>query len=392
MRLILHIGTPKTGTTALQQFLHANREALATRGFHYATPSHGLREASRVAAALNLGESRAVHGFFARHEDLARRRGAHTLLVSAERFSLMSVVDAMMRREVCVNGVKRDHTLIETLQSLIPKGIDNRQIVCYFRRPDRYAESLYSQHVKRGMIFDGTFENFLPIIRPALLYNQNMRSWSDVFGKESCFVRSYERVEADIVRDFMRNVLNIDDLTYFVHLENAGNERVSRDALEFKRLRNRSASYKERDMERTILRLVDERLGLRKSEPDSYQDFLSPDERAEFLKLVQPEMEALQTSLEVPPFPPFDSEFAKARWSPYPGLSEQRKHEIQAEYDSVSRRAAFRFERLTLRSAGFLRKNVPSAGVLLDGLKALGTKDALRRLMRRIQLGSSYVR
>jgi hypothetical protein len=388
MKLLLHIGTPKTGTTALQQFLHANREDLATRGFHYATPSHGLREASRVAAALSLGKSRAVHGFFAKHVDLARRRGADTLLVSAERFSLMSVVDANMRREVCVNGVERDHALIETLQSLIPKGIENRQIVCYFRRPDRYAESFYSQHVKRGMMFDGTFEDFLPIIRPALLYNQNMRSWSDVFGKENCLVRSYERVGADIVGDFMMNVLNIDDLTDFVHLENAGNERVSRDVLEFKRLRNRSASYKERDMERTILRLVDEQLGLRDTEPDYYQDFMSPDERAEFLRLVQPEIEALQASYDVPPFPPFDPKTAKANWSPYPGLGEELRHEIELRYDSINRRVAFRFERLTLRFAGFLRKYVPSAGVLLDGLKAFGAKHTLRRFMRRIQLGS----
>jgi hypothetical protein len=387
MKLILHIGTPKTGTTALQQFLHANREALATRGFHYATPSHGLREASRVAAALNLGKSRAVHGFFAKHVDLARRRGAHTLLVSAERFSLMSVVDAMMRREVCVHGVERDHALIETLQSLMPKGIENRHIVCYFRRPDRYAESLYSQHVKRGMIFDGTFEDFLPIIRPALFYNQNMRSWSDVFGKENCFVRSYERVGADIVGDFMMNVLNIDDLTDFVHLENAGNERVSRDVLEFKRFRNRFASYKERDMERTILRLVDEQLGLRDTEPDYYQDFLSPDERAEFLKLVQPEIEALQASYDVPPFPPFDLENAKASWKPYPGLDQQRRQEIELHYDRITGRPAFRLERLILRSAGFVRTKVPSGGVLLDVLRAFGAKHALRRWMRRIQLG-----
>jgi hypothetical protein len=239
------------------------------------------------------------------------------------------------------------------------------------------------------MIFDGTFQDFLPIIRPALLYNQNMWSWSDVFGKENCFVRSYERAGADIVGDFMMNVLNIDDLTDFVHLENAGNERVSRDVLEFKRLRNRSATYNERDMERTILRLVDERLGLRDTEPEYYQDFLSPDERVEFLKLVQPEMEALQASYDVPPFPPFDPKTAKANWNPFPGLGEERRHEIELQYDSINRRMAFRLERLSLRSAGFLRKSLPGAGALLDELKALGAKDALRRLMRRIQLGNN---
>jgi hypothetical protein len=388
MKLLLHIGTPKTGTTALQAFLHENRETLAASGFHYATGPHGLREGNHVANALNLGQSSVVYAFFTKHMDLARRRGARTILVSAENFSVMSVVHAMPRREVCTNAIERDRVLIETLHALIPEGIDTSQIVCYFRRPDRYAESLYSQHVKRGIIFDGTFEEFLPIIRPALLYDQHMRSWSDAFGKENCIVRLYEATRADIVRDFMSNVLSIDDISHFEHLENAGNERVSRDVLEFKRLKNRSASFKERDMERTILRLVDEQMELRTNEPDDYQDFLSPHERAEFLRLLEPQMEVLQASYDVPPFPPFDLESAKANWSPYPGLGEQRRHEIELQYDSISRRVAFRFERFTLRSAGFLRRNVPSAGVVLDVLKGFGAKHALRRLMRRIQLGN----
>jgi hypothetical protein len=388
MKLILHIGTPKTGTTALQQFLYANRESLAAYGFHYATAPHGLPGGNHVANALNLDQNPAVYAFFTKHMDLARRRGAHTILLSGENLSVMSVVHAMPRREVCANAVERDHGLIETLKALIPDGIDTSRVVCYFRRPDRYAESLYSQHVKRGIIFDGTFEEFLPIIRPALLYDQHMRSWSDAFGRENCIVRLYEATRADIVTDFMANVVGVNDISQFTHLENAGNERLSRDVLEFKRLRNRSASFKERDMERTILRLVDEQMELRKNEPDSYQDFLSPHERAEFLGLFQREMEVLRASYDVPSFPLFDLENAKTNWCAYPGLGGQLRREIELQYDSINRRVAFRFERLTLRSAGFLRRNVPSAGVVLDGLKAFGAKNALRRLMRRIQLGN----
>ena len=190
----------------------------------------------------------------------------------------MSVLAAMQRREVCTNAVERDHALIETLQSLMPdKHRYVSEIVCYFRRPDRYAESLYSQHVKRGIIFDGTFEEFLPIIRPALFYDKHMKSWSDAFGESNCIVRLYEPVRADIVSDFVREVLGIDDVAQFSRSHNQGNERVSRDVLEFKRLRNETAKANERDIERTILRLVDEEMELRKSEPECYQDFLSPD-------------------------------------------------------------------------------------------------------------------
>jgi hypothetical protein len=387
MKLILHIGTHKTGTTALQQFLYANRARFRALQVHYATPPHGLQDANFVANALNVGKERVVQQFLATQTALAHRRGAQTIIVSSENFYAMSVLDAMQRRQVCANAVERDRALIDTLRSLMPDGIASTQVVCYFRRPDRYAESLYSQHVKRGIIFDGTFAEFLPIIKPALFYNEHIRAWSDVFGKDHCIARLYEPVRGDVVSDFCRNVLCMEDTADFSHVHKKANERLSRDALEFKRLRNTTASASERDIERTILRLVDEKMQLRNGEPDCYHDFLSPDERAELLRLIQPEMAALQSTYRVPAFPLFDLESARTRWSPYPGLDEQRRNEIVLHYDDINRRVGFRLERLMLKSAGFLRKNVPSAGVVLDVLKTFGAKHALRRVMSRIQLG-----
>ena len=44
MKLILHIGTHKTGTTALQRFLYANREPLAGRVFITRRPDTAYRK------------------------------------------------------------------------------------------------------------------------------------------------------------------------------------------------------------------------------------------------------------------------------------------------------------------------------------------------------------
>ena len=202
-------------------------------------------------------------------------------------------------------------------------------------------------------------------------------------------MRLYEPVSADIVGDFGQNILKIGGMADFSNRERHANERVSRDVLEFKRLRNSNARFNERDIERTILRLIDEATGSRRLEPEYYQEFLSPNERAELLELLGPEMAALEASQGTRSFPPFDAERAVASWRPYPGLGSQRRQEIQSQYDLINRRLAFRFERFTLRSAGFLRRTVPSAGVLLDVLKKFGAKHVLRRAMRRIQLGSS---
>jgi hypothetical protein len=299
----------------------------------------------------------------------------------------MSILDAMQRREICLGAVERDHVLIEKLQSLLPEEVDAPTIVCYFRRPDRYAESLYSQHVKRGIGFTGVFDEFLNTIKPALFYNEHMQAWTDVFGERSAIVKLYEPVSTDIASDFVQSVLGIEDGAELSKKHHHANERVSRDLLEFKRSRNASVRFNERDIERTILRLIDKEMDLRRSEPAYYQDFLSPKGRVELLEQLQPEMQALQEAHGVPPFPSVDMESARAGWRPYPGLGQQRRGEIELQYDRISGRLAFRFERFTLRSAGCLRKNVPSCGVLIDLLKTLGAKHALRRWMRRIQLG-----
>jgi hypothetical protein len=389
MKLVLHIGTHKTGTSALQQFLYANRARLAASGLHYATPTHGLQEINVIENALIVGKRDIVRAFFAEQLDLAERNGAHTILASAENFYAMSTFAALRRRELCTNAVERDRVLIETLQSLLPTGIHTLQSVCYFRRPDRYAESLYSQHVKRGILFDGTFEAFFQIINPALYYNEHMLAWSDVVGENNCIVRLYEPAKADIVSDFMKNVLGIGDLASFASMNRRANERVSRDVLEFKRLRNGTTRVTERDMERTILGLLDEEMGFRKAEPDYYQEFLSPTARAGLLRRVDAEMRALRASHGLPPFPPFDLDAAKAAWKPYPGLDDQRRKEIERHYHRISGRLAFRLERLTLSFARLLRENVPIGGRFLDLLRGFGAKHALRRWMRNLQLGDS---
>ena len=127
----------------------------------------------------------------------------------------MSILDAMARREVRSDAIARDHILVQRLESLLPDEFETVQVVCYFRRPDRYAESLYSQHVKRGISFAGTFNEFLPIVKPALFYHRHIRVWSEVFGTDSIGVRLYEPASADIVSDFGKNVLNIESTAAF---------------------------------------------------------------------------------------------------------------------------------------------------------------------------------
>ena len=69
MKLLIHIGTPKTGTTSIQAFLSSNRELQMANGFHY---SRSLGEKNQRRIAIYSGAYEQV-------KDLSRRTGANSL-------------------------------------------------------------------------------------------------------------------------------------------------------------------------------------------------------------------------------------------------------------------------------------------------------------------------
>jgi hypothetical protein len=362
VKLILHIGTHKTGSTALQQFLSANPHALSDRGIHYAVPLNAIK-ASLLVYLLTINDQRRIQAFFNSHIELARRKRAHTLVVSAESFYGMALVPALCREQPCADLHDRDHVLINRLRASLPGHVLDAKVVCYFRRPDHFAESWYSQQVKYGSLFAGDFAQFLSLAHPALLYNEYMGRWVDVFGKANCTARVYESISTSIIDDFARGVLNITDLSPFVTTRRAVNERMSRDLLEFKRTVNRSTVYEEMSLERKIFQLLDESVGLREAEPGYYQAFLSPDHRGELLDELSDEMAALQSSFGLPSFPDFDLEAAKATWRPYPGLAPARRQMLERQYSHINRRVRFRVERFLARSGSLKTMKTAAANV-----------------------------
>lgn len=125
MNFIVHIGTHKTGSSALQKFLYENRAALLKKGFLY--PQKGIKGKAHHQLALAMRERNqiALKEILIGIKKEADFYGVNKIILSSEGFEYIE---------------NRDF-----FKTVFEKGL---QIVLFIRRQDNYIESEYNQHVK----------------------------------------------------------------------------------------------------------------------------------------------------------------------------------------------------------------------------------------------------
>ncbi|MFY0409369.1 hypothetical protein [Solicola sp. PLA-1-18] len=115
---LLHIGPPKTATTAVQSGFHHNRDAVSAQGVHYAGSG---RQPMSAAMAVASGRSVAGFGDHRQHQRWPRllteieESGADRVVVSSEFFA--DADDAAVARIVDDLGPDRTHVVV-TLRPL----------------------------------------------------------------------------------------------------------------------------------------------------------------------------------------------------------------------------------------------------------------------------------
>ena len=184
-RLILHIGTQKTGSTSLQKLLDERRESLLADGVLYASTRRGFKH-KHLARAARKADLSARDALMAEFD----ASGAHTLVVSDEAFWRASA-DA---------PVAFFAPLRETLRI---------EVVVYLRRPDLYIESLYKQTLRTGRedeqrdiaAFWRSDE-----IRGRLDYASLLQTWSTVADALHVFDFAREVKARGLVRSFFEGL------------------------------------------------------------------------------------------------------------------------------------------------------------------------------------------
>jgi hypothetical protein len=192
-KLVLHIGSHKTGSTTLQRTLFANRYHLLEQGWSlFCSTQDG--EVSRRGNAgtwvsLQPGGGVVSPGFVDR---LARSTG--NVLVSSEGFSWLF-------------GQSEVGQLGRQLQA----HFDHIQVVAYIKRQDQMAVSHFQQASKNSPArkFYARGNRALPEYQPSynrlLDYYERLSHWATAFGENNLTVRDSDRnvlVKGDAVDDF----------------------------------------------------------------------------------------------------------------------------------------------------------------------------------------------
>jgi len=190
-KLWLHIGTPKTGSTAIQRYARARHPYLASKGVDFLL--RGRRASyNDLAVLLRGGKIQAAAEIGAEIRGKIADSTAETLVLTSEMFT---GVDPALLREVLA--------LEEPFET---------RILGYFRRQDRYLESAYKQKMKTGKVRPG-FENYVDKFGiKGGEYRRIVEGWDAAWPDARFVFRRFDPKsfpQGDVVYDFM-DLLGLD--------------------------------------------------------------------------------------------------------------------------------------------------------------------------------------
>lgn len=197
MKLILHIGSPKTATTSLQHFFYHNRKALSESGFLL---FDGLGEPNNIDfAAFFASNSFNNMGLWHRRRGILSEADKHRFFKSRD------FVYGIERQIAHASGFH--HTAIissEQLSSAVRKSADierlarftnerfhSVQVVCFVRDQVEMIPSVWSTSLKSGSTASLAKVTRTAVLTQSLNYLRMANAWSEHFGKENMLFSLY---------------------------------------------------------------------------------------------------------------------------------------------------------------------------------------------------------
>lgn len=205
-QIYIHIGTTKTGTSSLQNFMASNRQWLKERGVLYPDSQHAAHHPLAQSLIRDFTGSKSKHwqNFEGDHVTLweafraeVKASDCSTIVLSSEYFPQLS------------NGKYQQHA--KEMTDWLGQRFEDMdvRIVCYLRSLDKHLKSLYKQHLKVRMLTSTFAEDCTRRINTehnSIFPHRALDLYTETFGSDNLILRKYARSElknGNIVDDFL---------------------------------------------------------------------------------------------------------------------------------------------------------------------------------------------
>jgi len=187
--LYIHIGLPKTGTSAIQKSLSENRDALISK-FSLLYPKlgewvdgshHGLAFAMGMNPYQKILSEQSQVKMLEKLQEEIDESGCNNILLSSECFHLYN-----------------NERFIEFSKAY------NVYIICYLRKTDTYMESLYTQNVQDPVVKEARcFKSYIDENSIKVDYLAFLKRWFVLCKQNNFFVKLYDKERSFKGRDLL---------------------------------------------------------------------------------------------------------------------------------------------------------------------------------------------
>ncbi|MCT7656475.1 hypothetical protein MBH78_21230 [Oceanimonas sp. NS1] len=186
-KLFIHIGTGKTGSTAIQDFFFKNKNLFETKGLQYCTT--GATENNHHLLCKNFlrntSENNIIEKNIIKLREEIEQNPVEKFLISSEYFPGLTI------EEIYELG----HNLSSTCSI---------EVIVYLRRQDEFLESWYAQIMKKPEVNSDIFDLKRVLYKEKILdYEHLINKWETIASK--IHVRPYEKSSfkgGSIYKDF----------------------------------------------------------------------------------------------------------------------------------------------------------------------------------------------
>ncbi|MED7839946.1 hypothetical protein VWO36_09070, partial [Campylobacter coli] len=227
----VHIGTPKTGTTTIQNFLFENRSKLKQNKFLYPLSIEKDKQHWKLVTLSCEFQKNKINNY-------------NNIFFDKLKSEIDDKITTIFSSEGFVWSIEDKKNILGLKNLLISLGFTKIFILLYIRNPVDLMISFSSQDIKNAhqyISYETSPEKHFK--RHNFDYKWICESWGEVFGKENLIVRLFDKNEfyqGDLLKDFIHSIgLEWDDEFIIPPKQNE-----SLDLLGIELLKRTNKSYK----------------------------------------------------------------------------------------------------------------------------------------------------